>query len=82
MVYNIEHYYQEYKKIAYKETVLPEQQEQELRRCFFGGFGKCLIVMRDEISMESEHFAIITLQDLMRQAENFFKTEVQNHGKN
>lgn len=73
--FNIEKQYQLYlKRVNLKEEQMPPDQQRELRQAFYAACGQLLLVMRDDLSGLTELKAFETLDDMLNQVKQFFKS--------
>lgn len=66
-------------RMGLNELEMHPQQKRQLKQTFYGAFGQCLVIMRDEITRLPEDQAIIECQDMFDQVGNFFLKETQKH---
>ena len=77
MAINLEDEYQLFlQRIGLKEADMHPQQKRQIKQTFYGAFGQCLVITRDEITKFPEDQAIIELQNMFDQVGNFFLKEV------
>ncbi len=80
--FNIQNQYLKHlKKIGIDELELSEYRRAQLRRSFFEGFIRCLILLHEdlaEISEQSEDYAIEIFDDMLNQAANHVLQEKGN----
>jgi len=73
----IDHQYQQYlKRMQLDETKMHPQQKIETKRAFYGGFSQLLVLMFNDVAdIDDEDKAVLTLEDLSVQCEQFWKTQ-------
>lgn len=72
--YKIEYQFQEYiKRVGL--SGMPEYQEKELRRAFFGAWGQFLVLMDKDLHEESEGEFVRVLENMVTQVTDFFLKE-------
>lgn len=72
-VFNIEHQYQLYlQRMALNENNMHPEQRKQLKETFFGAFGQCVNVFRDEITQLSDEDAMETMTSIWNQVGEFF----------
>ena len=78
---DLEVQYQKYlDMVSLKESEMGSIQKRETKRAFFGGCIHLLVLFRDTVGeIEDEDRAILHLEDLMQQAEQYWKEEIKNH---
>lgn len=74
----IEHQYQLYlKRMNLNEKNMHPVQRTETKRAFMGGMAQMLVVMRDDVGgIEDEDRAVLTMEDLLIQLEQYWKKQV------
>lgn len=74
----IEHQYQLYlQRMQLDENKMSVVQKVETKRAFMGGFAQLLVLLREDIAaIEDEDKAVLTLEDLNTQLEQYWKTQL------
>lgn len=74
----IEHQYQLYlKRMQLDESKMHPTQKIETKRTFYGGFTQLLVLLHEDIAdIEDEDRAVLTLEDLNTQCEQYWRTQV------
>lgn len=79
----IDHQYQLYlKRMGLDEDKMHPQQKVETKRAFMGGCAQMLALMFDDIAdIEDENKAVLTLEDLNIQLQQYWKDQLTQHNK-
>lgn len=74
----IEHQYQLYlQRMQLDENKMSVVQKVETKRAFMGGFAQLLVLLREDIAaIEDEDKAVLTLEDLNTQLEQYWRTQL------
>lgn len=74
----IDYQYELYlKRIQLNKDTMHPQQRIETKRAFYGGFSQLLVLMRDDIAnIEDEDRAVLILEDLNTQCEQFWRSQI------
>lgn len=76
--FELDHQYKLYlERSGLKEESMHPVQKIETKRAFIGACGQMLILLRDDLgAMEDEDKAILTMQDMITQCEQFWKEQL------
>lgn len=74
----IEHQYELYlKRMKLDISKMHPQQRTETKRAFMGGFTQMLVLLRTDVAgIEDEDRAVLTLEDLNTQLEQFWNSQI------
>ena len=77
--FNLEYQYQQYlQRVGLTEEQMHEIQRTETRRAFMGACANILFLVAEDIPQLDDEQAVATLDDMLRQAVDFWKKEAHN----
>jgi hypothetical protein len=77
--FDLEYQYQLYlERVKLKESEMPEDQRQELRRAFMGACGQMLALFANKIPFISDDEGIQAIQSMSKQVLDYFGTQALN----
>lgn len=80
---NLEELWQKYLELGgVKEEQLNEIQRKEMKKAFFGGCSSLLTVFFNEIAELDENKGVQALDNLFKEAETYWRTELLSHVNN
>jgi len=75
-LFDLEYQYQLYlKRMKLDESKMPEVQQIETKRVFYGAFGQLLMLLQNDISILSDEKAFEALDNMINQVGQFFINE-------
>lgn len=66
------------KRVGLNFNTMGPNYIRETRRAFMGACGQILILMRDVISQKVEEEAVMSMEDLLSQVQDFWEEEMKN----
>ncbi len=71
-----------FKERCHLTEPLPEDQEREMKKAFYGAAGQLILMMRDDIADLSMDDGVQVLKRLLNQVQTFFEEAVAEHAAN
>lgn len=78
--FNVEHQYQLFlERIKLNEAEMHPMQRIQLKQAFFGAWGQLLLCMRDDVAALPDMKAIMVMDDMIKQVEQYWTAEVERY---